>query len=198
MHNFYTLQAYRSQRKPKLFLQCFIHTSHAVSLEIHGHVCKAIFFEGFHDLVAVLQDFLGFIRQHFNSCQCTMNTHTQLMKSQIQKQLLCFLSTMPSFSFVMVSPYTKREEKTGEGLFLPGGKVKVFGQGADVFVLYNSLWRSGLLPPALQQPVNQVCNHHCRPCWNPLPLHSAPLFWQSPRFSQIILSCRYSNGWSGF
>ena len=74
-----------------LLLQCLVHTSHAVSLEIHGHVCKAIFFEGFHDLVAVLQNFLEFIWQYFNSRQCTMNTHTQLMKSQIQKQLLCFV-----------------------------------------------------------------------------------------------------------
>ena len=117
-----------------LFLQCLIHTSHAVSLKIHGHVCKAIFFECFYDLPAILQDFLEFIWQNFDPRQSAVDTDTQLMETKVQKKLLCFVYHAKFFLGNGLAVH-ETGGKTGKRLFFPGWKSKVFGQGTDVLFI---------------------------------------------------------------
>ena len=78
-----------------------------------------------------------------------MNTHTQLMKSQIQKQLLCFVYHAKFLLSDGLAVY-KTGRKTGEGLFLPGGKAKIFGQGTDVRFIQFAVAQRALHP--------QLCN----------------------------------------
>ena len=120
--------------KPKLFLQCLIHTSHTVSLEIHGYVSEAVFFEGFYDLLAVFQDFWELVREYFDSGQGAVDADAQLVEAKVQEKLLGFVYHAKLFFGDGLSVY-KSGRQTGKGLFLPGWKAKIFGKGANVFFI---------------------------------------------------------------